>query len=61
MVKQIGGDVEVFGMIVRKLADKNRLQEALALLDEAVERNIPIRERSVCTQCLQSCFLIYDS
>jgi pentatricopeptide repeat protein len=46
MVKQIGGDVEVFGMIVRKLADKNRLQEALALLDEAVERNIPIRERS---------------
>jgi pentatricopeptide repeat protein len=38
-------DAEVFGAIIRKLADKNRIQEALALFDEATDNGLQIRER----------------
>ena len=41
----VSPDPEVFGAIIRKLADKDRVQEALSLLDEAFENGLKIRER----------------
>jgi len=38
-------DAEVFGAIIRKLADKSRIKEALALFDEATDNGLKIRER----------------
>ena len=39
-------DPEVIGALVRKLSEKDRLQEALSLLDEAASAGLRIRERS---------------
>ena len=38
-------DPEVIGALVRKLSEKDRLQEALSLLDEAASAGLAIRER----------------
>ncbi len=40
-------DSEVIGVLVRKLTDQNRLQEAMSLLDEAADYSLIIRERYV--------------
>mmetsp|Transcript_22306 Transcript_22306/g.29170 ORF Transcript_22306/g.29170 Transcript_22306/m.29170 type:complete len:239 (+) Transcript_22306:228-944(+) len=45
MVNTIGADEEVYGLLVRHLADKNLIQDSLALLDDAMSHNITIRER----------------
>jgi|MDSY01.1.fsa_nt_gb hypothetical protein len=42
-------DAEVIGVLVRKFAEKNRLQEALSLLDEASHAGLRIRERYLCS------------
>jgi len=39
--------LQVLGMLVRKLADKDRLQEALLLLDEAQLAGLRLRERNL--------------
>jgi len=38
-------DSEIFGALVRKLADLDRLQEAMSLLDEAALFGLRLRER----------------
>lgn len=38
-------DPEVYGAIIRKLSDYNRIQEALVLLDEASSQGLRINER----------------
>merc|ERR1711967_207256 len=40
-------DPEVIGALVRKLSEKDRLQEALSLLDEAASAGLRIRERNI--------------
>jgi len=46
MAEALGSaDAEVLGACVRKLADLDRLQEALLLLDEAQAFGVSIRER----------------
>ena len=46
-------DSEVIGILVRKLTDQNRLQEAMSLLDEAADYGLIIRERYV--PCMSAC------